>query len=87
MREWRTAREPIEARVESLKKTLSRATRTTVLADYIGQTATLRRQWADLDLSRQQAIVRAVLDHITVGPAVRGRNTFDPTRFTPTWKL
>jgi len=87
MREWRTARDPIEARVETLKKTLSRATRTTVLADYIGHTATLRRQWAELDLSRQQAIVRAVLDHITVAPAVRGRNTFDPTRFTPTWKL
>jgi len=87
MREWRTARGPIEARVETLKKTLSRATRTTVMADYIGKTATLRRQWGELDLSRQQAIVRAVLDHITVGPAVRGRNTFDPTRFTPTWKL
>ncbi|MEA2580709.1 MAG: hypothetical protein QOE83_1601 [Actinomycetota bacterium] len=86
MREWRLARQPIEDRVEALKKTLSRATRTTALANYVGHSATLRRQWADLDLSRQQAIVRALVDYITVGPGVRGRNTFDPTRFTPTWK-
>ena len=37
-------------------------------------------------LTRQHAIVAAVIDHITVAPARRGYNRFDPTRFTPLWR-
>ena len=87
MREWLAARPLIEARIEALRRDLSRMSRTTVLSDYIGRTGVLRTQWADLDLSRQQAIVAAVLDHVTVAPAVRGRNRFDDSRLSAVWKV
>ena len=31
-------------------------------------------------------IVSALLDSIVIGPAVRGRKIFDPTRVTPNWR-
>jgi hypothetical protein len=42
--------------------------------------------WPSLPLDEQRAIIVEVVDHVTVGPAVRGRNTFDPTRITITWR-
>jgi len=86
MREWLAARGPIDQRIEELRKALSRATRTTTIAQYVGQTATLRREWDSLDLSRQQAIVAAVLDHVVVNPARRGLNRFDESRLDAVWK-
>jgi len=35
----------------------------------------------------QTAIIRTVLDHLVVNPATPGRNTFDPDRFNPIWRL
>ena len=37
--------------------------------------------------TRQHAIIRLILDHVVVHPAVKGRNTFDLTRFQPVWRL
>ena len=87
LREWLVARKPIEREVEAAKKRLSRFTHTPALTGFIGNAATLRVQWSDLTLTRQQVIVRAILDHVRVGPAVRGRNRFDPSRLTPVWRI
>jgi site-specific DNA recombinase len=86
MREWLAARGPVDERVEELRKALSRATRTTTISQYVGQSATLRREWDILDLSRQQAIVGAVLDHVVVNPARPGFNRFDESRLVAVWK-
>ena len=87
LQEWLAARGPIEARLASAKKQLGKLNRTTVLDDYVGNAQALRERWADLDLSRQHAIVAAVLDHLVVGPARRGYNRFDPGRLTPVWRI
>ncbi len=84
--EWLTARRRIEARMTTNKKKLARMTQTTALDGYLGNASALREHWADLPLTRQQAIVAAVLDHVAVLPAVRGRNRFDPQRFKPVWR-
>ena len=85
--EYLAARKPIEARIEAAKRALSRTTRTTAVADYLGDSAALRERWADLPLARQRAIVAALLDRATVGPGVRGRTAFDPSRVSPVWRL
>ena len=84
--EWRAARTPIERRVTDAKKQLGRLTRTTALAGHVGNSSELRERWPTLPLTRQHAIVAAVIDHITVAPARRGYNRFDPGRFTPVWR-
>lgn len=87
MTEWQAARTPVERRVTDARKQLGRLTRTTALAGQIGHATELRERWATLPLTRQHAIVAAVLDHITVAPAARpGYNKFDPGRFTPIWR-
>lgn len=84
--EWQAARTPIERRVTDAKKQLGRLTRTTALAGQIGHATELRERWTTLPLSRQHAIVAAVLDHLVVAPGRRGYNKFDVGRFTPAWR-
>jgi site-specific DNA recombinase len=84
--EWQAARTPIERRVTDAKKQLGRLTRTSALAGQIGHAAELRERWTSLSLSRQHAIVAAVLDHVVVAPGRRGYNKFDVGRFTPAWR-
>jgi DNA invertase Pin-like site-specific DNA recombinase len=85
--EWTAARAPIEQRVTDARKRLSRLNRTTVLDGHVGNGVELREKWAGLPLTRQHAIVAAVLDHVVVGPGRRGYNKFDPSRFTPVWRV
>lgn len=85
-REWLTAREPIEKRVTQAQQQVARLSRTPIIDEYVGHADRLRRKWDGLNLDRQRAIIAAVLDHAVVGPAVRGRKTFDPSRVTPVWR-
>ena len=54
---------------------------------YAGNSTALRDAWTTLAGTRQTAIIRTVLDHLVVNPAVRGRHAFDPDRFNPIWRL
>jgi len=87
MSEWRTAREPIEQRLTQARKQLAKLTHTTALDGLVGNADTLSAAWNNLDLTRQHAILAAVLDHIVVGPARRGYNApLDETRLHPLWR-
>lgn len=85
--EYLAARKPIEARIEAGRRTVSRLTQTGAIEAHIGDSANLRAAWADLPLTRQRAIVAAVLDRAVVRPGVRGRTRFDPDRIEPIWRL
>lgn len=85
--EWLAAREPIEERLRQGKAGLARSNGTGAVAEFIGHGSALRDSWDGLSLSRRRAILGAVLEHVTIGPAVRGRNRFDPERVAPTWRV
>ena len=85
--EWLAARKPIEQRLTQAKRQLARLSRVSVLEGHVGHAPALRERWADLPLTRQHAIVAAVLDHVLVGPGRRGYNRFDPSRLTPVWRV
>jgi DNA invertase Pin-like site-specific DNA recombinase len=87
MREWLAARKPIEERIADAERRVARATNTEALHGLVGHGDALRRQWADLNLSRQHAIVAAVLDHAVIQPGSRGAVVLDPDRVVPVWKL
>jgi site-specific DNA recombinase len=86
-REWMAARQPIQARIDAARRRLSRISPTHRIDEYAGRSGLLREAWATLPLTRQHAIIRLILDHVVVHPAVKGRNTFDLTRFHPVWRL
>lgn len=84
--EWLAARAPIEERLHRAKLDLARSNGTSAVAEFVGQGSALRTSWDGLSLSRRRAILGAVLEHVTIGPAVRGRNRFDPERVSPLWR-
>ena len=84
--EWKTAREPIEDRIFNTQRQLTQLSGDNSLAGLVGNGSELRHSWATLNLSRQAAIVTAVLDFATVHPVAPGGNrAFDPNRVSPTW--
>jgi site-specific DNA recombinase len=85
--EWFAARGPIEARIGAAKKQLARLSRVAVLDGHVGNGSALRDLWPSLPLTRQKAIVAAVLDHAVIGPGRRGYNQFDSDRVAPVWRV
>jgi DNA invertase Pin-like site-specific DNA recombinase len=87
MREWMDAKKPIEARIETGQRRISRATHSDALHGLPGNGAALRATWDTLNLTRQAAIIAAVLDHAVIGPGTPGARALDPARVRPIWRL
>ncbi|TFC24739.1 recombinase family protein [Cryobacterium sp. TMT1-3] len=86
--EWKAAREPIEARIFNLDRQIGQLTGTSTLAGIIGNGEAVRASWDSLNLSRQAAIIAAVLDYATITPKTSaGRVSVDPNRIIATWRL
>ena len=86
LREYLKARDPIEARIDAARRELSRAGGTVSVREFVGHADRLRDGWNEMPIERRQAVIGAILDRVTVAPGIRGRNRFDPSRVTPTWK-
>jgi site-specific DNA recombinase len=84
---WLRARGDLEARIRDTETKLARLTRSDALAGLVGNGSQLRAQWSELNLTRQAAIIRAVLDHAVIGPGVLGARGLDPDRVQPVWRL
>lgn len=87
MREWLAARKPIEDRIRAAESRQARITRADALNGLVGNGDALRAQWATLNLDRQHAIIRAVLDHAVIAPGTPGARALDPARVSPVWRL
>ena len=85
--EWKAARSPLEARVDKAQKQLDQIAGTNTLDALVGQGQKLTAGWDSLNLDRQVAIVRAVLDTATILPGVLGARSVDYNRIVPSWQL
>lgn len=85
--EWKRAREPIETRIQTAERRLNHLRGTEGLERLIGTGEHLRTGWDSLNLERQNAIIRAVLDFATIKPGKPGAQSLDPSRVVPTWRL
>ncbi|WKN47845.1 recombinase family protein [Nocardioides sp. Arc9.136] len=86
MREWMTARKPIEQRLMTTQRQLAAITHTTALTGLVGNGEALSRSWQSLNLSRQHAIVEALVDHVVIGPGTPGAQALDPGRVCVVWR-
>jgi hypothetical protein len=86
MREWLTARDPLQGELDAARRRVARDSRAMVLAEHAGHVGALRERWAGLSLERRRAIIAAVLDRVVVGPGRRGYNRFDPSRCELVWR-
>ena len=87
VREWMAARRPIEDRINDTERRLARLTNTGPLTGLVGNGHELRASWAELNLTRQAAIIKAILDHVVIGPGTPGARGLDPSRVDPVWRL
>ena len=87
MPELIAARKLIEARLDSARKQLAQLTRANALTEHAGHAESLCERWNSLDLSRQHAIVEAIIERLTINSARPGYNRFDENRVTPTWRV
>ncbi|POH60613.1 recombinase family protein [Arthrobacter glacialis] len=85
--EWKAARDPIEARIRSTERQLAQASSSSALDGLIGTGEQLMTAWSMLNLDRQAAIIKAVLDYATILPGTLGARTMDPARIQPVWQL
>ena len=87
MREWLLARDPIERRQAEASRRIGSLIGSSALEGYVGNAEHLRAQWVDLAPDRQRSIIGAIIRHVTVNPAVRGRTRFDPDRLEVLWRV
>jgi DNA invertase Pin-like site-specific DNA recombinase len=82
------SRDTLEARAARIQAQLSRASATLVLDGIPPGPADLQAWLLDgaVPVARRRAVVLAVLEKVTVSPAVKGRGRFDPERLDPRWK-
>ncbi|SEO83515.1 hypothetical protein SAMN05660991_01914 [Trujillonella endophytica] len=85
-RQWEMARVPVESRVHNIERRLAQITRTDALTG-LGNGDSLRRNWSDLNLDRQAAILRTLVASITIAPGTRGAQALDPDRVQVSWRL
>ena len=85
--EWRIARDKIDARLMSNRRTISNVRGNRELTSLVGQGSVLTQQWAELNLSRQVAIVKALVDHVRIDSAPKGRRDFDLNRVGISWRF
>ncbi len=69
------------------QRQLAAATGTAALAGLPGHGGQLRQQWDQLGLTRQAAIVAAVLDHAVIAPGQPGARSLDPSRVRAVWRV
>lgn len=86
-REWVAARKPVERRIRDAERRLANATGDHALRALVGSGHELRTQWQTLNLDRQHAIVRTVLDHAMILPGQAGARSLDPQRVKPAWRV
>ena len=78
--EWTVARESLTDQLDAARSAMVTEAHATVdLADYRGR-------WETLDIDQKRLVIGAVIEHVIVGPAVRGRNRFDPDRVDYAWR-
>lgn len=79
--EWTVARGSLTDQLDGARRAMVTEARATIdLADY-------RDRWPDLDIDQKRLVTGAVVEHVIVGPAVRGRNRFDPDRVSYAWRV
>jgi len=85
--EWVQARRTIEERLSQARRRLVSAMGAQDAFHYIGQGSVLRGQWPTLNLDRQRAVVKAVLEYVVIHPGKMGIHWVDPQRAEPIWRL
>lgn len=82
---YQAARQPLEERLNLTRRRLAALQIEVTARPWLGRGSELQEAWIDMPLPQQRALIDMYATSVTVGPAVRGRNWFDPDRVRVTW--
>ena len=85
-REFMAARRVLEDRIDAARRMLVVGSDSAILAEVPSSSKALRRWWEAADIDSRRSLLSTVVDTVTVGPAVRGRNRFDSERVSISWR-
>lgn len=75
----------LEERLSGARAAVAASTGTAALGTY-ERPGALRLAWPGMSFDQRRAVLGALVDRVVVGPAVRGRNRFDPERVGVDWR-
>jgi hypothetical protein len=78
--EWLHRRGRLQERLAALRARIAANTQTAVL-----DSVDLAGDWDTMGFDRKRAILAVVIQRVTLLPAIKGLNRFDPTKITITW--
>ena len=84
--EYLASRDALEGRIKAAQAKLARVNGTGPLRAIAGLGVRLRAAWDAEQLEWRRRVLSAVVDRIVIGPALRGRNAFDPSRVSIEWR-
>lgn len=85
--EWLRARERVEDRLEGSRKTLAHRDAPDILSNLLDAPGGLRDAWDGLTLDRRRAVIKTVLEGVTLDRASGVRNRFNPDRIDLRWRV
>lgn len=83
---YKKAAARLEARRVDAQQALSASATQDRRSGVLTDPVPLGQRWPDMNFDQRRVVVDAVVDRIVVGPAVRGRNFFDPDRVSIVWR-
>ena len=86
-REFLAARDLLEERISKGRTALQQTTNVHFLTGLPRSHEGLEAVWGGLDIGRQRAILKAVVEHVIVHPGTPGRRIFDPSRIEIRWRV
>jgi DNA invertase Pin-like site-specific DNA recombinase len=85
--EFFAARAELEGRNDHLRSQISSATAKLVTTNVATAGGSLRNQWLTMPLDRQAAVIRAVLERVTIAPVLTRSGRFDQERLGLVWRF
>lgn len=85
-REWLLIRPELAQRVEAATAVVMQDRYDTGIAEFIGNPQHLAGLWQEMHPSRRRTVMRGLIDHIVVKPAVVGQRRYDATRILVRWR-
>lgn len=85
--EYQAAKKIVDERKADLERVLAKERGVVALSGGLGSPQLIMQKWKSLNLDRQRAILKAMLESVQVDKVIQRGMPFNPQRLRPIWKF
>ena len=85
--EYQAAKKIVDERKADLERVLAKERGVVALSGGLGSPQLIMQKWNSLNLDRQRAILKAMLESVQVDKVIQRGMPFNPQRLRPIWKF